>query len=109
MKKKNNSDQTDKKRQMSVFERMSKSLDIDGDMICRGFSVELKGKNHVEICGVRRILTYADNEVSFVTSDGIFFVCGKRLYCVSYKRGAVIVEGEICHMGFDNGGKNGTA
>lgn len=91
-----------------VFERMSKGLDIDADMLCKGFSVWLKGKNHAEICGVRRILVYTDENISFVTSDGIFAVNGKRLYCSSYKRGAVIVEGEILRMGFDNGGENGT-
>lgn len=97
----------EKNCRMGMFERMSKGLDIDCDMLCRGFCVEMRGRNHAEICGVKRILTYTDTEVAFVTSDGIFAVRGKRLYCASYKRGAVIVEGDICLLGFDNGGENG--
>ena len=91
----------------SFFEKMNKGLDIDCDMLCRGFCAELKGRNHAEICGVKRILLYTNTELSFVTSEGIFALKGKRLYCASYKRGAVIVEGEILSMGFDNGGNNG--
>lgn len=90
-----------------IFERMNKGLDIDCDMLCRGFCIELKGRNHAEICGVKRILAYTDTEVAFVTSDGVFTVKGNRLYCASYKRGAVIVEGDISLLGFDNGGGNG--
>lgn len=90
----------------SFFESVTKGLDIDADMICRGFCAELKGKNRAEIGGVRRILTYSDRLVSFVTADGIFSVCGARLDCISFKRGAVIVEGEISAMGFDFGGVN---
>lgn len=93
----------------SLFEKMSKGLDVDCDMMCKGFCAELKGHNHAEICGVKRILSYTDTEVSFVTADGVFSVKGKRLYCASYKRGAVIVEGDVCLMGFDNGGVNGNS
>lgn len=97
----------EKNSRAGMLERMSKGLDIDCDMLCRGFCAELRGRNRVEICGVRRILTYTDTEVSFVTSEGIFTVSGKRLYCASYKRGAVIVEGCIISLCFDNGGENG--
>ena len=97
----------DKSCRPTIFEKMSKGLDVDCDMLCRGFCVELKGRNHAEICGVKRILVYTETEVSFVTSDGIFAIKGMRLYCSSYKRGAVIVEGNIRTMGFDNGGENG--
>lgn len=88
------------------FEGITKGLDIDADMLCRGFCAEMKGKNRVELCGVKRILVYTDTLISFVTADGIFCVCGKRLDCISFKRGAVIVEGEIVGMGFELGGKN---
>ena len=88
------------------FESLTKGLDIDADMLCRGFSAELKGRNRAELCGVKRILTYSDSLVSFVTSDGVFSVCGERLDCISFKRGAVIVEGNILKMGFCLGGDN---
>ena len=91
----------------TFFEKINKGLDIDCDMLCRGFYVELKGRNHAEICGVKRILSYTDTVLSFVTTDGIFLINGNRLYCASYRRGAVIVEGDIKSMGFDNGGRNG--
>ena len=88
----------------SFFEKINKGLDIDCDMLCRGFSAELRGKSRAEICGVRRIFTYTDTEICFVTSEGIFSVFGHRLFCISYKRGAVIVEGEILCMGFEQMG-----
>ena len=93
----------------SLFEKLNKGLDVDCDMLCRGFCAELRGRNHAEICGVRRILLYTDTELSFVTSDGIFALKGNRLYCASYKRGAVIVEGDILSMGFDRGESHGNA
>ena len=89
------------------LERLNKGLDIDCDMLCRGFSLQLKGRNHAEICGVRRILTYTENKISFVTSEGVLFAEGNRLCCVSYKRGAIIVEGQITAIGFECGGHNG--
>ena len=98
---------SDKYCKPTFFEKLNKGLDIDCDMLCRGFCAELKGRNHAEICGVKRILSYIDTELSFVTSDGIFVLKGSRLYCASYRRGAVIVEGDIRSMGFDNGGDDG--
>lgn len=83
------------------FERINKALDIDADMLCRGFGLLLKGKYHAEVCGVRRIIEYSDERLSFVTADGTFFICGHRLYCSAYKNKAVIVEGEIEQMGFE--------
>ena len=94
---------------VTFFEKMNKGLDVDCDMLCRGFYAELKGRNHAEICGVKRILSYTDTELSFVTPDGVFSLKGNRLYCASYNRGAVIVEGNITSMGFKDGGKDGTA
>lgn len=94
------------KDRAGILEGVTKGLDIDADMLCRGFSAELKGKNRAELCGIKRILAYSDTLVSFVTADGVFMVLGRRLDCISFKRGAVIVEGEIVSMGFDCGGKN---
>ena len=93
------------KDNVGFFEAMTKGLDIDADMLCRGFSAELKGKNRAELCGIKRILVYTDTLVSFVTADGVFFVRGERLDCISFKRGAVIVEGNIMDMGFGLGGE----
>ena len=94
------------KDRTGFLEGVTKGLDIDADMLCRGFSAEIKGKNRAELCGIKRILVYTDTLVSFVTADGVFGVCGKRLDCISFKRGAVIVEGEIASMGFELGGRN---
>ena len=90
-----------------LFERMCKGLDIDADMLCRGFCVTLKGKHHAEICGTKRILEYTEERLSFITVDGVFLIWGKRLFCAAYKRGVVIVEGEILGMGFEGGGADG--
>ncbi len=97
-----------KNSRVGMFERINRRLDIDCDMLCRGFCAELRGKNHAEICGVRRIFTYTDTQISFVTADGIFSVRGQRLCCVSYKRGAIIVEGNIVGMSFEQEENNGT-
>ena len=104
---KNKKNERDKNCKPSFFEAVSKGLDIDADMICRGFCAELKGKHRVEVCGVKRIFTYSDVLISFVTAEGIFSVRGARLHCASFKRGAVIVEGAIYGMGFDGEGENG--
>ena len=98
---KNKKNEKNKLCKPSFFESVSKGLDIDADMICRGFCAELRGKHRVELCGVKRIFTYSDILISFVTADGIFSVRGARLHCASFKRGAVIVEGDICSMGFE--------
>ena len=99
MSKKNNS----AKERAGFMERIGRELDIDCDMICRGFGVEMRGRTRAEICGARRILIYTDSQISFVTPEGIFSVLGKHLSCVSYKRGTVIVEGRLTHMGFEIG------
>lgn len=99
--KKINSEKNDRP---GFFEKMNKTFDVDCDMLCNGFCTEWKGRNHAEICGVKRILLYTDTEVSFVTSDGIFSVSGARLCCTAYKCNVVIVEGNIKSMYFDDGG-----
>ena len=97
----------EKQGKAGFFERISKSLDIDADMLFGGFGVSLKGKYRAEVCGVKRIMEYSDKRLTFVTADGTFFICGNRLYCSAYKNKAVIVEGEIEKMGFDMGDENG--
>ena len=100
-------EKVDNQSRAGLFERLNKGLDIDCDMLCRGFSLQLNGRNHAEICGVRRILIYTENKISFVTLEGVFFIEGNRLCCVSYKRGAILVEGHITDLGFECGGQNG--
>ena len=90
----------------SFFERLNIGLDIDCDMILKGFYAELRGKKRAEINGVRRIYVYTEEKISFVTFDGIFSVVGKGLRCSSLKCGSAVVEGNVIGFGFDNGGEN---
>ena len=90
------------------FERINSGLDIDCDMLVKGFMVEWRGKKRVEISGVKRIFVYTENNISFVTPDGIFCVTGRNLKCSSFKCRTAVVEGDINSLGFENGGENGT-
>ncbi|MBQ7294523.1 MAG: YabP/YqfC family sporulation protein [Clostridia bacterium] len=91
------------------FERLNTGLDIDCDMLLRGFRAELRGKKRAEIAGVKRIYIYTREKISFVTFEGIFSIVGKDLSCSSLKCGSATVEGDVLGMGFDDGGKNGNS
>ena len=91
----------EKKQRPDILERLGKALDVDCDMLCRGFSAELKGKNRAVLYGIKRIISYREEEMTFACADGVFFVRGSRLCCTVFKRGSVIVEGDIGRMGFE--------
>lgn len=89
-----------KKNKVSVLEKLNKSLDIDASLICRGFSAELRGKYRVDLCGVKRIISYSEEEISLNTVEGVLYIRGKRLSATSFKRNVIIIEGDIVTLSF---------
>lgn len=88
------------KEKRPFWEGMGRSLEIDADMIRGGSLVEIRGRNRVEIGGVKKIGSYSTECVVLVMSQGTLSVCGERLECIFYRHGEAAVEGKICSVCF---------
>ena len=101
MKRKKDSDQ-----KASLREILSKKFDIDTDVFRGEGRVEIKGRNCVEVRGVRRIAVYSEECVKLDMGRSYLNVFGKRMECVSFSNAAVCIKGFIESVGFE-GVKNG--
>lgn len=55
----------------------------------------LAGRGDLTASGCRRILLYGKEKIRLLMDGYILEISGSELYCTSYFRGAVRVEGEI--------------
>ena len=84
----------------SIAEAMGKRLEIDADLMRNGVRVEMRGRQRVEIGGVRRVVSYADTCVRLQLTGETVAVTGCRLECVFYRDGEMAVEGRIDGVSF---------
>ena len=84
----------------SIREKVGKRLEIDAGMICGGALVEIRGRNRVEISGVKRIVSYTSERIELALVKEILSIAGQRLECIFYRSGEVAVEGKIQSVSF---------
>lgn len=67
---------------------------LGADEICGSAdTVILRGTREAEICGCRGILLYGTQRIRLLMHGGVLELCGSELYCASYYRGAVRIDG----------------
>ncbi|MBR4872428.1 MAG: YabP/YqfC family sporulation protein [Clostridia bacterium] len=87
-------------RGKTFWETVNKRLEIDGDMLCGGSLIEIKGRSRVEVGGVEKIVAYETEQVILALRKGTVSVTGARLECIFYRRGEAAVEGQIHAVSF---------
>ncbi len=60
-----------------------------------------KAKKEVLITGVRRILLYGEERMTFLTKDGRLSIEGKGLDCRTYQSGALGIVGAVFTLSFE--------
>lgn len=62
--------------------------------------VSIKGRAHVDVTGVREVISFDDNAVELVTSGGNMTIEGDglRIGVLDTDRGIVAIEGKICAL-----------
>lgn len=84
----------------TFWESVNKRLEIDGDMLCGGSLIEIKGRSRVEVGGVEKIVSYKTEQVILALRRGTVSVLGERLECIFYRHGEAAVEGRIQAVSF---------
>ena len=85
----------------SLKERLCHTLDIQPDVFPTETHVDIRGRNSVSVKGAGCITVYTDKEVRLSTRGGSISIRGKRLCCLAYCRGSVVVDGCIDSIGFE--------
>ena len=94
-----------RKQKRPFKEWLAVERDIPPELLSGGCFIEIRGRNSVVVRGCRRILVYSDTKVVLKTKKDIVSVEGKRLTCISYLAGAVLVEGFVDSVNFSRGEK----
>ena len=84
----------------TFWESVSKKLEIDGEMLCGGSLIEIKGRSRVEVGGVVKIVSSGTEQVILALRKGSVAVLGERLECIFYRSGDAAVEGRIHAVSF---------
>lgn len=84
----------------SLKEKLSRVLDIPSDVFPGTVSVYMRGRNCLEILGSGRMVCYNKNEIRLLTREGALVIKGERLFCSTYRKGAVNVRGKIASIEF---------
>lgn len=82
------------------IERLAGDYDIPPELLHGGCFVEIRGRNSVTVRGCRRIIKYCTEKVILKMCRDILEVTGKRLTCLTYFSGAVVIEGLIEGLNF---------
>lgn len=68
---------------------------LPSDIFEGEFSVEIRGRSTLYMCGCRRIIKYSPDEMVMAAKGFEVRIRGAGLICTSYNCGAITVEGEI--------------
>ncbi len=82
-------------------EKLCRRLDIQPDVFLGESMIEIRGKNSVCVRGGCYILVYRPEEIVLAFKDHNVAIRGERLICTSYNAGAVIVDGHIGGVSFE--------
>lgn len=90
------------KERCPLPEWLSTRLDVPSDLWTGGMRVDLRGRNDVVIHGCCKILDYHPDEVRLQMKTCRLSVKGVRLRCMSYLAGAVVLDGRIDSVSFED-------
>lgn len=90
-------------KRFSFGERISRLLDVPADVCGDRLTVELRGRRHLLVCGVRGILEYSGERIRLSLPDGEVCVDGHGLSMTAYYRGQTGIDGEIAAVSFPRG------
>ena len=85
---------------MQMSEKLCRYLDITPDGYSDDGMIELRGRNYMMIHGRGKILSYTPEEIRIKLKGDCLTVRGKRLYCASFYKDSVGIEGLICNVSF---------
>ena len=88
-----------------IKERLCHTLDIQPDIFPGGTLVEIRGRNSLTVKGGGRITAYTQSEIRLRLKDGELSVKGRRLCCSAYHRGAVVIDGLVDSVSFEEAEK----
>ena len=83
-----------------LSERICRYLDITPDGYSGECMIELHGRNYLGIHGSGRILVYTPEEIKIELRKDCLRIRGKRLYCASYYKNSVCIDGQISDISF---------
>lgn len=92
------------KKKENLKGKIRRALDIDDLVPCED-RLEMDGTNELCVSRVGRILFYSEDEIKLALRSYDLKISGNRLYCVSYRSGAVRVSGEIRTLEFERRAK----
>ena len=99
--KQNNANGKDK---MSLLEKLYLKLDIPPDII-NGMLIEIRGRTYMRIHGCREILLYTPEQIKIRLQECVLQILGKELHCTAFNSKSVEIDGVICSIALDAGGK----
>lgn len=85
---------------MGFRERICKVLDIQPDIFDKDTLIELRSRNKVTVRGKAKILSYSPTAVRLQTGNGELCIDGKRLFCSSYSKSFIEINGLISAICF---------
>ena len=89
------------KRDVRGFvERLVEDKDVPSELLCGGCFIEIRGRNGMTVRGCRRVVKYSPDEVVLKMKRETIVIGGKRLRCLTYLSGAIVIEGMIDALGF---------
>ena len=87
-------------KDIQMSERLCRCLDITPDGYSGEGMIELRGRNYMKLHGRGKILSYTPEEIKIKLKRDCLTVRGKRLYCASFYKDSVGIEGLICDISF---------
>ena len=85
----------------TLKEKLCRRFDIQPDIFSGESMIEIRGKNSVCVRGGCYILVYRPEEIVLAFKDHNLVIRGERLICTSYNASAVIVDGHIRCVSFE--------
>lgn len=79
--------------------RIKRALEID-EILGENDCIEMRGIRELTVRECRRIIHYADDEISLALKEYILVIKGEELYCSFYSGGTVRVDGRISDLKF---------
>ena len=89
-----------KRERASLKEKICRSLDLYPDALGNDAVIEIRGRNRVNVQGKLRMISYSLTEIRLLTKNGELDIIGSRLFCSSYSKGNLIIDGKISSVSF---------
>ena len=93
----------DEKRER-IIERLVGGCDIPPELLSGGCFVELRGRNSITVRGCKRIVKYSTEVIVLKMKSDCMEITGKRLVCLTYTSGGVLIEGIVDGIRFVRSG-----